>query len=251
MDRLEALLAIRGISKEEFEDKIKLQGLPKERQDLLFKFIQGEIQVSYSCKPDIEDYALKSLMPEVYKSLPHEGHPYSSCEFYEYDPPKNGQNIIKHGIGFGEVVSYASQFGTLLVPCPDDSDGERCVIFSDLNLEPEGNELALPPSGIREVNYTLSIAHYRDRRFRFISSRLMSSRKEKYRKTMEQVFGEIIPDALARQDFIDRCVEIVETNLIRPASPIRPPAPIESIHRGMHTSAEPMCIPQRTPTGRK
>lgn len=247
MDRLEALQAIRHINKEEFEDKIKLQGLPKERQDLLFKVIQGEIQVGYSCKPDIEDYALKSLMPEVFKSLPHDGHPYSSCELYEYDPPKNGQNIIKHGIGFGEVVSYSSQFGTLLVPCPDDSDGERCVIFSDLNLELEGNELALPPSGIREVNYTLSIAHYRDGRFRFISSRLMSSRKEKYRKTMEQAFGEIIADALARQAFIDRCVEIVETDLIRTASPIRPPAPTESIHRGMPTSAEPMWHPATYP----
>ena len=135
MDRFEAWQAIRCLSKEEFEEKIKPQGLPKERHDLLFKFIQGEIQASYSCKPDIEEYALKILMPEVYAALPHERHPYSSCELYEYDPPKNGQNFIKHGLGFGEVVSYSTQFGTLLVPCPDDKDRERYVIFSDLKLK--------------------------------------------------------------------------------------------------------------------
>lgn len=216
MDRFGAWQAIRRLRKEEFEEKIKPQGLPKDRQDILFKFIQGEIQVSYSCKPDIEEYALKRLMPEVYESLPHEGHSYSACELYEYDPPKNGQNIIKHGIGFGEVVRYSRQFGTLLVPCPNDKDGERCVIFSDLNMERVGDELELPPPGIRELSYTISITHHRNGRFRFISSRLMSAEKKKYRKTMAQAFGKIITDAEARQRFIDRCVEIVETNLILP-----------------------------------
>jgi hypothetical protein len=217
MDRFEAWQAVRRLSKEEFEERIKLQKLPKDRQDLLFKFIRAEIQVSYSCKPDLEAYAVKSLIPEVYESLPHEGHPYSSCELYEYDPPKNGQNIIKHGVGFGEVVSYSQQFGALMVPCPDGRDGERQVIFSDLNLKCKGDELALPPRGIREMNYTVSIAHYRGGKFRFISSRLMSSKKDKYRKTMGQAFGEIIPDEQARQSFIDRCMEIVATQLIRPA----------------------------------
>lgn len=214
MDRIKAWQAIKQLSKEEFEEKIESKKLSKDRQDLLFSFIQGEIQISYDCKFDIEEYALKCLTPEVCEFLPHEGHPYSSCELYEYDPSKNGQNIIKHGIGFGEVVSYSSQFGTLMVPCPDDRDGERHVIFSDLILKRGGDELAMPPPGIKETNYTLSIAHYRDGRFRFISSRLMSSKKEKYRKTMAQAFGKIIPDEQARQGFIDDCVEIVETRLI-------------------------------------
>lgn len=214
MDALEAWQAVRRISKEEFEDKIKPQGLPKERQDLLFKFIQGEIQVSYSCKPDIVEYALKSLMPEIYKSLPHEGHPYSSGKHYEYDPPKNGQNIIKHGIGFGEVVSYSSRFGALQVPRPDTNEGERHVIFSDLSLKPKGRKLELPLSSIREMNYVISIAHYRDGRFRFISSRVMSSKKKEYRDTMKQAFGKIISDAQAREAFVDDCVKIVETDLM-------------------------------------
>lgn len=184
------------------------------RKELLFRFINGDIQVSYSCRPDLEAYALKCLLPEFYKSNSNEGHPYSSCGLYEYDPPKNGQNIIKHGIGFGEVVSYARKFGTLMVPIPDEVDEERYVVFSDLKLKREGDELELPPPGIREMNYTISVAHYREGRFRFISARILSSRKKKYEKTIAQVLAEIIADVQERQAFINRCVEILERDLI-------------------------------------
>lgn len=210
------------LSKEEFEERIKDQELHNSRRDLLFEFIQGKQKVSHSCKRDIEEYALKFLMPEAYKSLPHEKHPYSTNEFYEYDPPKNGQNIIKHGIGFGEVVSYSRQFGTLMVPVPNDKDGERCVIFSDLDLSREGDQLELPLSTCREMNYTISIAHHRDGKFRFFSSRVMSSRPRKYREDIKQTLGEIIPDAQARGQFVARCIEIVETRLLRSTSPAQP-----------------------------
>jgi hypothetical protein len=218
MDRVDAWQIIKGLSKDEFEEKIKSQRLPEDRQDLLFKFIQDEIQVSYACKTDIEEYALKRLLPEFYESIPLNGHPYSSSELYEYDPSKNGQNIIKHGIGFGEVVSYSRQFGTLQIPIPDEIDGQRYVVFSDLNLKREGDELEMPPPGIREMNYTISITILREGKFRFISSRLLSSKKKKYQETIAQALGEIIPDAQARQGFVDRCVEILERDLIQPAS---------------------------------
>jgi hypothetical protein len=223
MDRVDAWQAIKGLSKEEFEEKIKPLGLPKHRQDLLFQFIQGEIQVSYSCKIDIEEYALKHLIPEFYESIPHDGHPYSSCELYEYDPPKNGQNIIKHGIGFGEVVTYSRKFGTLLIPIPDEKDGQRYVVFSDLNLKREVGELEMPPPTIREMNYTISITILREGKFRFISSRLLSSKKKKYEETIAQALGEIITDAQASQSFVDHCVEILERDLIQPvrSSPVR------------------------------
>ena len=223
MNKLEAWQAIKNIGKVEFIEKIKPEKLSTDRQDILFKFIQGETDVSYSCRPDIEEYALKVLMPEIYESLPHEGHLYSSCEIYEYDPPKNGQNIIKHGLGFGEVVSYSTQFGALLVPCPDNKDGTRYVILSDLTLERESDKLALPPAGIREINYTISIAHRRHGKFRFISARLISSKKKKYEETIAQALGEIITDEQARQCFIHRCVNIAETNLFRLTTPIARP----------------------------
>ena len=216
MNRHEACQAIRQLSKKEFEEKIKHQRLPKGRQDLLFKFIQGEINVSNSSRLDIEEYAIKYLIPEVYNSLSHEGHPYSSCELYEYDPSKNGQNIIKHGIGFCDVVSYSEKFGTLSIPIPDEIDGTRCIIFSDLKLIQKGDELDMPPPGIREMNYTISVVHKREGNFRFISARLLSSKKKKYEKSIDQALGEIITDAQARKDFVGRSVEILERYLICP-----------------------------------
>ncbi|WP_298438731.1 DUF4102 domain-containing protein [Ottowia sp.] len=213
--RAEAWEAITKLSRSDFSIRIFSLGLSADRQDLLFRFIKGDLSVGYSSQIDIQQYALKCLMPSVFETLPPMTHPYASGELYEYDPPKNGQNIIKHGIGFGEVISYSRQFGTLIVPCPDGQDGERSVIFSDLNLQRGGHELELPPPGVRELNYTITVAQLRNGRFRFISSRLMSSKEGKYRKTMAQTFGEIIQDARGREDFVDHCVRIVQRDLIQ------------------------------------
>ncbi len=216
MNGFDAWNTIKSLSKEAFEGKMAPQKLSKDRQDLLFKFIQGEIEVSYACKPDIEAYVLKCLIPDFYEKIAHERHPYSSSELYEYDPPKNGQNIIKHGIGFGEVVSYSRKFGTLMVPIPNERDGERFAILSDLDLKRESDELEMPPPCIRKMNYTISIANLIEGKFRFISARLLSSKKKKYEKTIAQALGEIMPDEQARQGFIDQCVKILERDLIQP-----------------------------------
>lgn len=215
VDRIEAWQGVMRLRKEEFEEKISPQKLPKDRQNLLFQFIKGEIQINHACSLDLEAYALKYLMPEVYASLPKIVHAYSNCALYEYDPQKNGQNIIKHGIGFGEVVSYSRRFGALMVPVPNDIDKERYVVFSDLLLKRDSDELALPPPKIRELNYTISIVQQKHGKFRFISSRLMSSKMQKCRNTIAQAFGEIIADEQAKMSFIDRCLEIVETRLFR------------------------------------
>lgn len=244
MDQSGAWQAIKDLSKEEFEKRIKPQRLPDDRKDLLFKFIQGDIQVCYSCRPDIEAYALKCLMPEFYNSNPIEGHPYSSCDIYEYDPPKNGQNIIKHGIGFGEVVSYSRKFGRLLVPIPNETDGERLVIFSGLDLKREGDELEIPPPDIRDMNYVISIVNCKEGKFRFISARLLSSKKKKYEKTIAQALGKIITNKQARQGFINDCVETLERDLIQSISPssqgnappVSPPAATTPVVEGAESS---------------
>ena len=220
MDRVNAWQAIKDFSNDEFKEKIKTAQLPEERQDLLLKFIQGKIQVSIDCKIDIEEYALKQLMGTFYESSTPQWHPYSSGEFYEYDPAKNGQNIIKHGIGFSEVISYSGgRFGVLQVPFPHKTDGQRYAVFSDLNLKHRGDKLAMPLPSTRDMNYTFSITTFREGKYRFISSRLLSSKKPKYKKTVEQVFKEIIPDEKERRGVIDRCVEIIERDLIHPAQP--------------------------------
>lgn len=224
MNDFDAWNTIKSLSNEAFEEKMVPQKLPKDRQDLLYKFIQGKIEVNYTCKYDIEAYVLKCLTPEYYEKISHEGHPYSSSAFYEYDPPKNGQNIIKHGIGFGEVVSYSKKFGTLMVPIPNERDGERFAILSDLDLKRKSDKLAIPPLGIREMNCTISIANRREGKFRFISARLLSSKKKKYEETIAQVLEEIMLDEQARQGFIDQCVETLERHLIQQA-PLNTSAP--------------------------
>ena len=218
MNMSEAWQAIKDLSREKFEEKIKPQGLPEARKELLFKLIRCNIQISYSCKYDIKAYALKCLMPDFYELIAYKWPPYARGAYHEYDPPKNGQNIIKHGIGFGEVVSYSRKFGTLLVPIPNETDGRRAVILSDLDLKCERDKLELPPSGIREMNCTISIAHQREGKFRFISARLLSSKKKKYEETIAQTLGEITFGEQARQGFIERCIEILEKDLIQPTS---------------------------------
>ena len=215
MERCDALLKIKNFRDDEFNKKIEHQKLPNERKKLLFGILKGDIEIDCFCKIDIEEYALKCLLPEVYEKMPHDGHVYSSGELYEYDPPKNGQNIIKHGLGFGEVVSYSKKFGTLLVPCPDDKDEERLVVFSDLNLENRIYKLQLPLSELKDLNFIISIVSNSGGKFRFISSRIMSSKKKKYRETIQQSLrGVSFVDKNSKEKFVDRCVEIVDRDLI-------------------------------------
>lgn len=220
MDRSSAWQVIKNFNMETFREKIKSQKLSRDREDLLFKFIKDEIQVRGNYKKYIEEYALSCLMPDHYNPIHHEEHSHSSDAPYEYDSKKNGQNIIKHGMSFSEVTSYTEKFGTLMVPIPSESDKERIVIFSDLDLRRENYKLELPPLGIKKMNYTISILVYRKEKdkFRFISSRLLSSKKKKYEATIAQALGEIALDEQARQDFIDHCVEYLEENLIQPIS---------------------------------
>ncbi len=86
------------------------------------------------------------------------------------------------------------RFGTVIVPCPDNSDGARCVVFSDLDPGENGRNFSIPFDSIigeAEV-YTLSVAQQRDLKFRFISSRIMS--RKNCAKTMRQSFKNIYND---------------------------------------------------------
>lgn len=218
MEIFNALQKIRGLTEGEFNKKLsnheKSKNLPKDRRRLLFEIIKGRKSVDYTCSVDIERYAIQCLLPEIPSSLLHEHHLYSRGDLYEYDPPKNGCNIIKHGISFGEVVSYSKRFGTLSVACQNDKE-ERLVVFSDLNLDNGTYKLQLPLKGARELNYILSIAEHRrsGSGFRLISSRIMSSKEKKYRETMKQSFKNIYSSESDKDNFTNYCVEYIKKNL--------------------------------------
>lgn len=207
MDCSDVWEKIKGLRKEEFAKKFS-DHLPHDRLDVLFKFVRGNI--SHSDGRDIKAYVVKVSNPDFYKAISDKCFPNLVGYSYEYDPPKNGQNIIKHGIGFNDVVSYSSNFATLIVPIQEDVEA-RLVILSDLVLKDYSLEMA--PSSIKEMNYTISIVTQREK-YRFISARLLSSRRKKYKETISHAIGKIIVDEQERQDFINRCVEKLERDLI-------------------------------------
>lgn len=94
----EALKLLEELSEDEFKEKSKILDLSKARKEILFKILKRQKEVDHFIKLDIQRYALKFLFPDIYAKLSLGAHLLSSCDLYEYDPPKNGQNIMKHGI---------------------------------------------------------------------------------------------------------------------------------------------------------
>ncbi|WP_342246768.1 hypothetical protein [Pseudomonas sp. OTU5201] len=211
---VDALSILQNITNEDFQKSTKSQGLSRARAGLLLEIIRRKRKVNFYLGVDIQRYALKFLLPDFYADLSLGNHIYSTSELYDYDPPKNGQNAIKHGLSFREVVSYSSQFGTLLVPCPDNNNGTRCVIFSDLDAGIDGENLELPISGMAGKIYTMSVAQQGSGKFRFISSRMLS--QNSYKEIMRRAFKNIYQDdPVAKDAFVKRCIEIVEQQLFK------------------------------------
>ena len=124
--------------------KLKILELSQDREEVLKDVLTGKKDLHISEALDIKIYALKFLFPNSYHLLNLKETIFSKSELFQYDPAKNGQNIIKHGIAFGEVTSYSTKFGTLIVPCPETNNEQRVVIFSDLSLDNKKYHFSLP-----------------------------------------------------------------------------------------------------------
>ncbi|MDM5149250.1 BrnT family toxin [Aeromonas salmonicida] len=197
-------------------ERLKLLKLPHERLVDLLQVLDGSKKIDYFYKLDIQLYVWKKLFQDVEADSFISAHIYSKGDSREYDPAKNGQNIIKHGISFGEVTSYSKRFGTLSIPCPDEDDETRYVIFSDLAPGLNGENLCLPiPSTIQEPEvYTLSVVQILDLKPRFISSRIMS--RKKFSKNMKNAFKGIYDDdPIKKKDFVSECVHILRRDLFK------------------------------------
>ncbi|MCG8393131.1 MAG: BrnT family toxin [Pseudomonadales bacterium] len=210
------LSLFQNTSEEELLEKIDVLNLSEDRKGVLLEILTGKKHLDYFIKRDVQLYALKKLFPEQYEQLLSNGKLDFKCDLYEYDPAKNGQNIIQHGISFGEVVSYSNRFGTLIVPCPDDRDETRSVILSDLSPGKDGENLSLPLKGTSEQDeaYTLSVVQCSGLKFRFISSRVLS--RKKYYKNMRNALKNIYDDDPdKKRGFVEDCVNILERRLFR------------------------------------
>lgn len=203
----------KNVSADELIGKLNILKLQDDRKKLLFDILVCQRKLDFFTL-DIQLYALKYLFPNDYESVKTNPHSYFEPDLYEYDLAKNGQNIIKHGISFSEVVSYSTQFGTLMVPCPDENDGTRIVIFSDLSPGEYGNKLSLPLASMvgEKRLYTLSIVQQLNGKFRFISSRVMS--RTKFPKTIKNAYKNIYAnDPEEKRAFVEQSVEILKQHL--------------------------------------
>ncbi|WP_219013313.1 BrnT family toxin [Shewanella algae] len=208
---------IKELPPEKFNKELSSIGVDNDRITKLFHLIKND-EFHHGEQIDVSLFLLKHILPNDYERLVVKERIGSSNELYEFDPVKNGQNIIKHGISFSEVVSYSQRFGTLIVPCPDEHDGERNVIFSDLSATRCNRKLSFPLPKVEEQaeSYVISIVQSKAGKFRFISSRVMS--RSRHKKTLKNALKNIYPnDNDAQEEFIDRCLEILKDNLFKVA----------------------------------
>ncbi len=214
MTREKALSRIQQLTLDEFSEKFLHLNLTKSRTRQFHDVVTGKLIIRGHSQFDIQEFALKTIFNKVYKDFKTDSHLYSTGDLYEFDPAKNGQNLVKHGVGFGEVAHYSRRFGTLNIHCPDSNDSQRIVSFSDLDLENK-YKLELPLSKIESPSYCISILKSTDGKFRFISSRLLSSKKKKYMETIYQSLRSVnFSDETSKAAFVDLAVEILESNLI-------------------------------------
>lgn len=196
-------------------DLSKLE-LTDKRNTVLLNILKGNEKIDQIEKIDIQLFVLKKLYPEKHKLLSITEHMYSKTDLYEYDPTKNGQNIMKHGISFREVVSYSNNFGKLILNIEHKDDDFRRVIFSTLTLKDETFknakewELHLPLSnGVYDGDkFTLSIVTSVNSKFRFISSRVINEEKltKSIRQSVKNAYGN---DENEKRKFALHCEEIL------------------------------------------
>lgn len=204
--------------KAELQSKLEdlILDVPSKRKKYLYEILIGKEKLVLADGLDIKIYALKYLFPSEYESLKLKESVFSSSDFYQYDPAKNGQNIIKHEISFRAVISHSTQFGTLIVPCPDKNKGRRVVIFSDYFIKNDNHCLSGPLGNAmeEETRYTLTVAQQYPGYFRFISSRFIS--KQRLFKTMKNAFKNIYTDNPdLRKLFVEHCIETLKRDLFK------------------------------------
>lgn len=206
----------KNMPEEELSQKLKGLNLPQNRDVVLGEILTGNIKLHINDELDIKVYALKKLLPDSYEKLNLLEKVFSKSELDRYDPVKNGQNIMKHGLSFREVVSFSTQFGTLMVPLLEMDKERRVVIFSDLSINNKKYPLALPLEGVsgRSKLYTFSVAQQIDFDFRIISSRLISKTKFS-KKIKNDLRGVRFESDEQRGLFFNRCIGIIRRDLFK------------------------------------
>ncbi|CAM9212439.1 BrnT family toxin [Acinetobacter bereziniae] len=163
--------------------KSKLQ-ISKNRYDFIIKILRRDIKVDNFLMNDILRCIVKKLCESddidfFDTSKIPENHLLSKVSLYEYDPAKNGQNILKHGLDFGAVVNYGGSDYGRLISYTNSEIEDRFVIFSKYYVNNENNIFLSDDKKNEDFLCIATIATNVDIGFRFISSRALKVKNDK------------------------------------------------------------------------
>ncbi len=152
-----------------------LEEFKRNRKFLLEKFINNPSKV-FSYPTDLNDVfrcILKILSQSAYKRLLEKiGNQNLSSNSYLvcYDPAKNGQNILKHGIIFHAVHSYSHGHFPLISP----NRRGRQVLFSRYYFEGNNHTYMCEETPDKEYSFVATVFDSTDDgRMMFITSRII------------------------------------------------------------------------------
>lgn len=207
-DEFDASLSrLRLLSRRDLDTNKLPKDLDASGRDKLYAMLQRSIHLDTFTELDVQLFAMSALFDERYDVNPDAGHPGLVAINTEYDPPKNGANVVKHGLSFNDITQ-TSTFGTLMVRVPHERDGERVVIFSTLDAGDKGARMTLPRREIHEVIYTLTIAQQIGFKFRLISSRRISPGR--LRRDIKGAVKDLKLPLEEQSSFVDHCTARIE-----------------------------------------
>lgn len=165
--------------------------LSEERTEFLKKLLNGTYKLSIDACNEIfrclvkKNYENKGDMDSYDQLELAENNIISNGSCWEYDPAKNGQNIIKHGIEFGSVASYGGgDFGRLIsYTAPgrwinedgEEKEEERCIVFSKYYTNGADKTFFLDRFKDDAILCIASVVTMERLKFRFISSRVIKA----------------------------------------------------------------------------
>ncbi|HDM8177835.1 TPA: BrnT family toxin [Vibrio harveyi] len=203
------------------ESDLKKLKISKTRTELLGKILKDEEKTDWQTKLDIQLYVLKRLFKEQYMNLPDEVrfHKYSTSYIRTYDPAKNGENIIKHGVSFKEIDTSSAvdnSSGIVVVEGLKVEGEERCLKFSSIFY----NNLKFPLDSLKGNYkcYLLSVYTLKDNSVtRYMSSRAFCINEYNIESTIE-MFGRLLKGICfksekEKDDFIEICLARIRENI--------------------------------------
>ncbi len=203
--------------KEKFSEiiKSKLQ-ISKNRYDFIIKILRRNIKVDEFLMNDILRCIAKKLCEShdidfLNRFKLPDNNLLSKASLYEYDPAKNGQNILKHGLDFGAVISYSGSDYSRLISYTNSEIEDRFVIFSKYYVNNKNNIFLSDDKKNEDFLCIATIATNVDIGFRFISSRALHVKDgKKLQQELRNMIKDHNLDASVIDSLRNRAYEILK-----------------------------------------